>query len=99
MDPRGSNALEDGTALPLFPEEAAPSPRRMEPAMDRDQIRRGQLEQEGAVPVTTESHQDGKPRYTDSGTTRNAPDEVRRKVDNTRGGSVKQRGHGEDRGR
>ena len=35
------NALEDSTALPPVPGEAAPLPRRMEPAPERDSMMRG----------------------------------------------------------
>ena len=86
--------MEEGTALPPFPGEAAPPPRRMEPALDRDPMMRGQMEQERTVPGITESHQNTGNRDTKaSGTARNASDEVQEQHDNTRG-SDKQRGQG-----
>ena len=64
MDPRVQNALEAGTALPSFPGKAAPSPRRMKPAGDRDLMIRRQIEQEGVVTDTRESHQNAGSRDT-----------------------------------
>ena len=51
------NALEEGFTPSPFPVEAAPSPRGSEPVLERDHMRRGQLEQTTAAPDTTESHQ------------------------------------------
>ena len=63
VGPWVQNALEEGIALPPFPGKASPSPRRMKPALDRDPMIRGQMEQEGAVTGTRESHQNAGSRY------------------------------------
>ena len=57
------NALEEGTVLSPFV-VAVPSPRGTEPALERDPMMRGQLEQERAVLGITESHQNAGSRDT-----------------------------------
>ena len=62
--PGVKTTLEEGTVPPPFRKEAAPSSKGMEPALERDSVMRGQLEQEHAVPGTTESHQNAGSRGT-----------------------------------
>ena len=58
------NALEEGTAIRRFPAETSPSPRRMEPVLERDLMMRGHLGQKGAITGTTESHQNARKKDT-----------------------------------